>query len=191
MPRYINLERCAKLIAGFEGFRHFVYDDTTWPSRAVSRSECDRRGGQYIVRRTGGVATLGYGETDADWLDANWGGVSEPKAMERKMMRVAEFADGVESALTRKPTAHQAEAMTSLAYNVGLGGFRSSTVLRRFNAGDIKGAADAFLMWTKPAGLRDRRLAEIEHFFTPDGPPPPPPDPLGARGRTVLVFRGE
>lgn len=180
MPRFVDLERVARLIARFEGFRAYVYDDATWPSRAVSPAECYRQGGQYHVRRTGGVATIGYGETDADYLEAKWAtGTTEAGEWPRYRTRVAEFADAVEAMLTHTPSAHQAEAMTSLAYNIGLGGFRDSTVRRRFNAGDLRGAADAFLMWVTPAALRARREIEIAHFLTPDtDAPPPPPAPV-------------
>lgn len=193
MARYANLDRLTELIAGFEAFRGYVYDDATWPSKAVGPGDCRRQGGQYVVKATGGVATIGYGETDADFLEERWAsGITREEATERLRARVDEFAAGVESRLTRTPTARQAEAMVSLAYNIGLGGFAGSTVLRLFNAGDVKGAAGAFLMWVTPASLRARRLAEVEHFLTPGGEPAPPPrDPWGAHGRTVVMFVGD
>ncbi|MBB3743745.1 lysozyme [Rhizobium sp. BK591] len=56
-------------------------------------------------------------------------------------------------------------AGVSLTYNIGTGGFCGSTVVRKLNAGDIRGACDAFLMWDKAkgrkiAGLTKRREAE-------------------------------
>jgi lysozyme len=66
--------------------------------------------------------------------------------------------------------------MVCLAYNTGFGrpardgkpeipGFLTSTVLRKHNAGDKPGAADAFRMWVKSGGrvmkgLQRRREAE-------------------------------
>ncbi|HEX3672669.1 MAG TPA: glycoside hydrolase family protein [Rhizomicrobium sp.] len=73
---------------------------------------------------------------------------------------------------------HQAAAMLSLAYNIGTGAFQGSTVLRKFNAGDIAAAADAFLMWDKGTvngqktvipGLLNRRTQERTLFLTADG----------------------
>jgi len=84
---------------------------------------------------------------------------------------------GLSHALTRMPTTHQAGAMLSLTYNIGLPAFQTSTVLRKFNLGDIQGAADAFLMWNKGrvdgelvviAGLTNRRNAERTFFLTAD-----------------------
>ena len=40
----------------------------------------------------------------------------------------------------------------SFAFNVGLGNLQRSSIRMRYNRGDIEGAADAFLMWTKAAG---------------------------------------
>jgi lysozyme len=51
-------------------------------------------------------------------------------------------------------TSHQGQfdALVSLAFNIGLGNVQRSSVRMRYNRGDIEGAADAFLMWTKAAG---------------------------------------
>jgi lysozyme len=61
--------------------------------------------------------------------------------------------------------------MLSLAYNIGPGAFSGSSVLKRFNQGDMQGAADAFLMWNKGGGkvlkgLTRRREAERELFLS-------------------------
>ncbi len=62
-------------------------------------------------------------------------------------------------------------AFASFTYNVGTGAFRSSTLLRKFNAGDIRGACDQMLRWDKATymgqritlrGLTRRRVAERE-----------------------------
>ena len=46
----------------------------------------------------------------------------------------------------------QFDALVSFAFNVGLGNLQRSSIRMRYNRGDIEGAADAFLMWTKAAG---------------------------------------
>ncbi|RXD02494.1 lysozyme [Sphingomonas sp. UV9] len=60
---------------------------------------------------------------------------------------------------------NQLAAAISLAYNIGTGGYCGSTVARRFNASNWRGACDAFLMWNKAGGqvvrgLDRRRRAE-------------------------------
>lgn len=87
-------------------------------------------------------------------------------------------------AVTRDPSVHQAAALLSLAYNIGVGihdgikgDLADSTLLDRFNAGDVPGAADQFLKWNKGhvsgelvviAGLTKRRRIERAIFLTPD-----------------------
>lgn len=56
-------------------------------------------------------------------------------------------------------------AAISLAYNIGPTAYCRSTVDRRFDAGNIRGACDAFLMWRfaggkEIRGLKRRREAE-------------------------------
>lgn len=63
----------------------------------------------------------------------------------------------------------QLGAMVSLAYNIGVGNFRTSSVLRYFNKGNIPMAAESFKLWVKSgskvlAGLQLRRLSE-RHLF--------------------------
>lgn len=49
-------------------------------------------------------------------------------------------------------------AFTSLAYNVGVGGVRRSTALRRLNAGDVAGACEAITWWNRAGGRVIRGL---------------------------------
>lgn len=74
----------------------------------------------------------------------------------------------------RAITANELAAMTSLAYNIGIGAFRTSTLLRLYRAGDIQGAAEQFLRWNKAQGqvmpgLVKRRAHERALFL---GAPP-------------------
>lgn len=43
-------------------------------------------------------------------------------------------------------------AMLSATYNVGVAGFCGSSMARRLNAGDVRGACDALLLWNKAGG---------------------------------------
>ncbi|HUJ04044.1 MAG TPA: lysozyme [Rhizomicrobium sp.] len=82
--------------------------------------------------------------------------------------------------LARDPSAHQAAAMLSLAYNIGESEFAASTLLRKFNAGDVAGAGAEFARWCHGrvngklvaiAGLLGRRRDEAALFLTPDDAP--------------------
>lgn len=68
-------------------------------------------------------------------------------------------------------TDNQYDAMTSLAFNIGLERFRNSTVLKRHKLGNKIGAANAFLLWRydngKPVrGLLNRREAERKLYLS-------------------------
>lgn len=64
---------------------------------------------------------------------------------------------------------NQFSACVSLAYNIGVAGFKSSKVLEYINKSDFEKAADSFMNWTKAdgrvlPGLVRRRKAEQELF---------------------------
>lgn len=141
-----------RLIKEFEGFEAEAYKDPV------------------------GIVTIGYGTTAAAGVGISpkpGDKITEAQATDYLKRAVDKFAAQILPKITRTPTGNQFGAMVSLAYNIGPGAFNKSTVLRRFNAGDIQGAADAFLMWNKAggkvlAGLTRRRKAERELFLTPD-----------------------
>jgi lysozyme len=65
---------------------------------------------------------------------------------------------------------HEFDALVSFVYNVGAKHFLGSTLLRKLNAGDKEGAAEAFTMWNKGgghvlAGLTTRRNDEKTLFL--------------------------
>lgn len=67
---------------------------------------------------------------------------------------------------------NQFDALVSLTYNIGEAAFKSSTLLKKLNAGDFAGAADQFLVWNKSKGkvlngLVNRRAAERTLFLKP------------------------
>ncbi len=70
----------------------------------------------------------------------------------------------------------QYDALCSFIFNLGAANFRSSTLLRKLNAGDYRGAADEFPRWNKQRnrstgklevlrGLTRRRAHERELFL--------------------------
>jgi len=86
---------------------------------------------------------------------------------------------------------HQFDALVSFAYNVGIGNLKSSTLLRKLNAGDYDGAALEFHRWKRSngrvlPGLVRRRAAEALLFqgiadLDFDGNPDRMPQSVGVR----------
>lgn len=67
-------------------------------------------------------------------------------------------------------TQNEFDALVSLVFNIGGGAFGKSTLLKRLNAGDYRGAAEAFLSWDKAggktlSGLTKRRKQERTQFL--------------------------
>lgn len=112
--------------------------------------------------------TIGYGATfNADGTPVRMGQVwTQAQADDAFDHDIQKYGAKVAALLGDDPaTPAQFGAMTALAYNIGLGAFGNSTVLKRHRAKDYAGAADAFLMWNKQAGtvlpgLTRRRKAE-------------------------------
>lgn len=80
------------------------------------------------------------------------------------------YAAGVKR-LTPRLQGYQLVAATSLTYNIGEAAYARSTVRRRFNAGDLRGGCDAFLVWRyaggrEVKGLKNRREAERQICLT-------------------------
>lgn len=125
--------------------------------------------GLYLTRYlcAAGVPTIGYGSTH--WWDGGpipEGATLKDEAEALKLMALellpTEMA--VRTGARKSSEAHVA-AMTSLAYNIGVTGWRGSTLRRKHNAGDYPGAADQFPRWNKAGGrvlpgLTRRRVAE-------------------------------
>jgi lysozyme len=143
------------LIKEFEGFRAETYLDPV----------------VFWTIGYGTTANAGVGITPKAGMK-----ITEAEATEYLWRAVDKFAANVEEALTRNATENEFGAMVSLAYNIGPGAFKRSTVLREFNAGNKQAAADAFRMWNKAGGavlrgLTRRREAERNLFLTPPQKP--------------------
>ena len=74
-------------------------------------------------------------------------------------------SEAVESSIRVPLTQRQYDALYSLCFNIGETNFKKSTVVRKLNENDYKGAADAIEMWNKPAVLIPRRKREKALFL--------------------------
>lgn len=74
------------------------------------------------------------------------------------------------------PNQNQFDALCSLVFNIGIGNYDKSTLLKKLRVGDFKGAEAEFLRWNKinvhgtfevNQGLHRRRCLEADLFKTP------------------------
>lgn len=111
-----------------------------------------------------GVPTVCYGETRGVKMGDRY---TDEQCLTMLGDGLREFEQGVRKCLTApdaipdKPYA----MFLSLSWNIGAGAFCKSTVARKANAGDLKGACDAMLAWNKAGGrvvkgLVNRRAEE-------------------------------
>ena len=101
------------------------------------------------------VWTIGWGHTKT----ARQGMVITVAQAEALLRDDLAWVEDTIDALVKVPiTQNQRDALGSLIFNIGRPNFSKSTVLRKLNAGDYRGAADAFLMWNKQ---RDRKTGQM------------------------------
>lgn len=134
----------ADFVGGFEGFVDHVYMDIA------------------------GHRTIGFGHMDDRLpLDKT---ITREQALTLLASDLCRHQIGLAAHVTRECTRGQFIALLSMAFNVGVSPVRKSTLLRKFNAGDIAGAADEFLRWDRAGGkvvvgLTRRREAERKVFL--------------------------
>lgn len=140
--------RGIELLIKFEGFRGEAYRDVV------------------------GVVTIGFGFTSGVKMGDK---MTLAEARDRLKREIVEYEQGVLAACTRKPNQNQFDALVCFAFNVGVAGFRKSSVLKAHNRGDYPAAARAFSLWSKAGGktwpgLVRRRAAEAALYMEPTEP---------------------
>ena len=77
------------------------------------------------------------------------------------------FANKVDYLVTSNINQNQFNALVSLAYNIGIYGFRKSTVLKLVNKNpNDPMIRQAFMLWTKNKELIGRRKSEVNQYFS-------------------------
>lgn len=137
------------LICNFEGKRLAAYDDGV------------------------GVWTIGFGTTVyPNGIKVMKGDTcTEAQAKTYMAHDLKKFEATVNKAVTVQLNQNQFDALVSLAYNIGTNAFSKSTLVKKLNANDIRGAADQFDVWVNAGGKRmqglvNRRAKEKALFLS-------------------------
>jgi lysozyme len=109
-----------------------------------------------------GVPTIGVGHTGPEvHLRLAW---TDDQVMDVLRKDIERFERAVSDAVLVELDQYQFDALVSFAFNVGETAFKTSTLVRKLNAGDIDGAAAQFDRWHIPAEITSRRNGEREQF---------------------------
>lgn len=121
------------------------------------------------------VPTIGYGSTtyrENGIVKQVKLGMKITQAQAEKFLQedLQRFEDAINSLVKVNISESQFDALVSLIYNIGIGSFKTSTLLKKINLGNFKEAADQFDRWVfankvKLPGLVTRRAAEKKLFL--------------------------
>jgi lysozyme len=144
-----------------------IFSDDTWikTRKFITREEVFSEKAYKPIKTD--VWTIGYGHTE---------GVKEGDTITREQAEELFKNDFKKySSCLKNVTVplndNEKVALISFVYNVGPGAFKNSTLLKKLNKGDKKGAADEFDRWIyqkgkKLDGLVNRRKREKDLFLT-------------------------
>ena len=135
-------------------------------------------------RDTGGIWTIGVGHTSDSKFTVKRG-QTITKALSRELLyHDLKEAEGFVKALVKVPlNENQYGALVSFTFNVGGGALKSSTLLRKLNAGDYKAVPSELMKWVNDNGKRlnglvRRRSAEGALWNTSTSVPVAPEKPV-------------
>lgn len=116
-----------------------------------------------------GVLTIGYGHTGEDVSPDLV--ITQDEANELLRSDLQRFCDGINDLLEVDVSQNQFDAMVSLAFNIGLGNFGKSLLIRCVNKNNMLDAGSQFARWDHAGGktvpgLVRRRAAERALFLT-------------------------
>lgn len=115
----------------------------------------------------GNVLSIGYGCTQGVEPGMK---ITEDTAISLLKSDLISFEDCINENVNVKLTQDQFDALACFTYNIGNWGFKNSTLLKKLNKYDYKGASEELLRWTKAKGkvlkgLVRRRQAEQNLFL--------------------------
>ena len=120
------------------------------------------------------IPTIGYGNTfykDGKKVTLNDKPISEIEATELlSYVAQKDFGDKILQLVKVPLNQNQFDSLVSFCYNIGMGNFTKSTLLKKINQSDFRGASLEFEKWNKSggvvlAGLVKRRLKEKALFI--------------------------
>jgi len=142
----------------------------TMTTSAKGRALIAQREGNILkaYKDSVGVLTIGVGHTTAAGAPAVTPGMTITAAQSDEILtRDLKDCENHINSLVKVPlTQNQFDALVSFVFNIGWPGFAKSTLLKKLNVKDYKGAAAAFDMWHIPPEITGRRNSEKAQFLS-------------------------
>ena len=125
-----------------------------------------------------GIWTIGYGHTSAAGAPEVVQGMTITQAEANDILRqdLVKYETGVKALVKQPLTQRQFDVLVDFAYNAGVGALKSSTLLKKINAGEFDAVPAELMKWTKGGGkvlpgLVNRRRAEAGWWRSLDAEP--------------------
>lgn len=101
-----------------------------------------------------GVCTIGYGHTSAAGAPQVVDGMIITQADAEDILKrdIVKYEIAVMDLVKVKLTQNQFDVLVDFAYNAGVGNLKSSTMLKKVNAGDLDAVPAELMKWTKGGG---------------------------------------
>lgn len=153
---------------------------------AAGRAAIKQREGVVLsaYKDSVGILTIGVGHTSAAGPPTIYKGMKITAAQADEILSrdLAIFEKGVSQAVKVPLSQNEFDALVSFAFNVGVGAFQKSTLVKELNKGNRYGAANELLRWNKAGGkvlkgLTNRRKAERDQFLNSKTSGLPEPKP--------------
>lgn len=134
-------EKGIKILKEFEGCVLYAYDDLDgfYPHKKTNSNS-----------KIKGTLTIGYGHTGSDVYKGQE--ITPEEAEKLLKMDLIIHCNNVNKLVKVPLNQNQFDALVCLEYNIGYGQFSKSTLLKKLNEKNYKGAAEQFLVWNKSGG---------------------------------------
>lgn len=111
-----------------------------------------------------GIWTIGVGHTGPEVVKGlTWTTEQVLNALEKDVQTCVKC---INSKVQYPLSQNQFDALCSFIFNVGVGAFTRSTMLKMINAGNLAGAIQQFDRWNIPPQILGRRMKEKKLFST-------------------------
>ena len=121
-----------------------------------------------VIPVPGDVPTIGFGTTEGVKMGDK---ITPPKALARALADVQKYEGAIKQCVKVPLYQYEYDAYTSLAYNIGVGGFCNSTLVKKLNQEDYADACAQILVFQCGPAPTHKAANPGEPCYRSDGKP--------------------